>query len=135
MTKARRIRLTLISVALLTVAVVAYGVFIRGRRSSVNWLSRWGDAELSQAQRGLAAGSDPNAASPGEHTSLIAAINVQRPDLVRALLNAGANPNLPSLGGQTPLLAAVTHPSDEIVEIILDADANPDGKDGGETRR
>lgn len=65
-------------------------------------------------------------------TPLIYAVNKDREDIVRALLNAGANPNHETLAGWTPILYAARGSGPAIVRDLISAGADakyvaPDG--------
>ncbi len=87
--------------------------------------TRAGDAAVAQRlleqTPGLATAHGHHPAWGGEPTALHVAVENDRVDIVRMLVDAGADPNAPSSGydGWTPLLIAATREATPVVQLLL----------------
>ncbi|WEW57194.1 hypothetical protein PRK78_002656 [Emydomyces testavorans] len=69
------------------------------------------------------------AENPNSYSTLLAAINADKPELVKLLLEHGANPNATSINGIPILMNAINNPSiyaSRIVKSLLALGADPD---------
>ena len=61
-----------------------------------------------------------------KHTALLLAVEKNRPDTVKLLLERGADANVRGARGYTPLIQAATKGQTDIAQLLLEHDANPD---------
>ena len=81
--------------------------------------------EVATVERLLAAGADPDEATPTGTTALMSAIALGDRDIVARLLEAGADPDLADGIGRTPLLIARAMKFESIEELLRSHQAAP----------
>jgi beta-lactamase regulating signal transducer with metallopeptidase domain len=87
---------------------------------------------LSEIDRLLEGGANPNVRFRGDGTALIAAVRSGHSEIVDRLLEAGALPDLGVDGDGNPLIAAAARGRSDIVESLLEAGANPNAAQSGD---
>jgi uncharacterized protein len=83
------------------------------------------DGQSAVVQKKLQMHGDPNSADPDGTTALHWAVQMNRLDLVEALISAGAKVNATNRWGVTPLALAVTNGNAPITQALLKAGEDP----------
>ena len=83
------------------------------------------DGNAALVKRELQLHGDPNAADPDGTTALHWAVQMDRMDMVEALISAGARANVTNRWGVAPLALAVTNGNPAITQALLNAGADP----------